>query len=189
MTEPRDEDTIDPEWADLFRTENRPVRSVLETLRELPIFSLLREADLARLARVVHVRQYAPGECVVRAGAPQSGFYAIRSGEVEIVRHRDDGTDETVDLLGPGELLGEFGLLDDTPRSSSLIASEPSELIGFFKPDLMDVMGTSPAMGCRILLRLGEQMTQALNRDYAALRAAGFHGKELSPALPTEGLP
>jgi CRP-like cAMP-binding protein len=180
MTEPRDEDTIDPEWADLFRTENSPVRSVLETLRDVPIFSTLDQDDLARLARLVHVRRYAPKECVIEAGASQSGFYVIRSGEVQIVRRRDDGRDETVDLLGPGDLLGEFGLLDDAPRSSSLIATESCELIGFFRPDLMDILDTRPSMGCRILLRLGQEMAKALHRDYAALRATGFSGAEAS---------
>ena len=65
-------------------------------------------------------------------------------------------------------------MLDDTPRSSSIVAAEPSELIGFFKPDLMGILSTTPAMGCKILLRLAEEMGRSLQRDYEKLRRCGY---------------
>jgi CRP/FNR family transcriptional regulator, cyclic AMP receptor protein len=184
MSETHPDELIDPEWANPFGSQGAQERTVLDVLRGVPIFSLLSQDDLERLTRVVHVRNYAPGEVVVRAGLPQSGFHVIRTGSVEIVRQRPGGAAEVVDVLGPGELLGEFGLLDNTPRSSSLVAAEPSELIGFFQPDLMGILDTRPRMACRILLRLGEEMTRALHRDYAALRATGFSGTEEDKPMP-----
>jgi hypothetical protein len=47
-------------------------------------------------------------------------------------------------------------------------------VIGFFKPDLMDVLVTKPALGCKILLRLAEEMNRTLSKDYGRLQAAGF---------------
>jgi hypothetical protein len=54
------------------------------------------------------------------------------------------------------------------------VAAEKSELIGFFKPDLMDILATNPELGCMILLRLGEEMTATLNKDYGRLREMGW---------------
>ncbi len=164
----------DPEWAAVYTREWAGERSILEVLRDIPAFSLLSQPELSSLAAVMHVRNFAPGEVVVGTGRRLSGFYVIRSGAIEAVHYQDDGSSETVELLGPGELLGEFGLLDDAPRSTSLVAAEPSELIGFFKPDLLAIMDTRPRTSCRILLRLSEEMARVLHHEYAALRASGW---------------
>ena len=62
--------------------------------------------------------------------------------------------------------------------------------IGFFKPDLLDIMVTNPSMGCTIILRLLEDMTQSLNKDYRRLCDLGYHfvdeaikDSELDPTL------
>jgi hypothetical protein len=47
-------------------------------------------------------------------------------------------------------------------------------VVGFFKPDLMDILVTKPALGCKILLRLAEEMNRTLSKDYGRLQAAGF---------------
>lgn len=174
MSRLRIDETTDPEWANLFQREGDGGGGVEEELREVPTFGLLSRKERQKLARIVHLRHYATGETVIHWGAPQSGFYLIRSGKVEIVRQDLDGNAEVVDSLGPGELIGEFALLDDTPRSSSVVAAEPSELIGFFKPDLMGILSTTPAMGCKILLRLAEEMGRSLLHDYEKLRSCGY---------------
>lgn len=174
MSERSAQEVIDPEWENLFRAEVSGERTIEEDLRDISIFSLLTDKELGLLARTVHLRHYASGEVVVHRGMPQSGFYLIRSGSVQIVRQHFDGTSEVVARLGRRELLGEFALVDGTPRTSSIVAGEPSELIGFFKPDLMGILSTKPRMGCKILLRLAETMAHTLQQDYTALRAMGF---------------
>jgi len=174
MSDRAAEEIIDPEWANFFRGDVSHEESLEEDLGYVPVFSLLAKKELELLARIVHIRRYATGETVIHRGVQQSGFYLIRSGGVHIVRQQFDKSREVVDTLGPGELLGEFALLDDTPRSSSIVAAEPSELIGFFKPDLMEILVTKPALGCKILLRLAEEMTRTLKQDYAELRAQGY---------------
>lgn len=182
MSDDLEETIVDPEWTNFFRLQAQETKTLEESLSAIPIFSLLSDRELRLLKRVVHLRRYAAGETIIRRGVPQSGFYLIRSGSVEIVRQGRDGSREVVALLGPGELVGEFALFDGAPRSSSIVAAEPSELIGFFRPDLMAVLDTWPAMGCKILLRLGEEMARTLRQDYAALIAYGFPFPELDPS-------
>ncbi len=165
---------VDPEWTNLFRREAEARQTLEEVLARVPAFSLLDSRGLKTLARIVHLRRFAPGEVVIPRGVEQSGFYLIRSGSVHIVRQGPDHLPAVVGTLGPGELLGEFALLDSTPRTSAVVAAERSELIGFFKPDLMDILITDPEMGCKILLRLAEQMSQTLARDYQSLVALGY---------------
>jgi len=179
---------IDPEWDNVFRKVDEVREPLVEVLGHIPIFSLLSLRELERIARAVHVRQYEPGETVIRRGVAQSGFYMINSGSVHIVRQNRAGESEVVGTLYPAELVGEFSLIDDSPRSSSIVAAEESEIIGFFKPDLMDILVTKPQMGCKILLRLAEEMAHILRGDYARLVDMGFpfveveeHDVELDP--------
>lgn len=164
------EQVIDPEWDNVFRAVDDQPDSIADVLGGIPIFSLLSPNELQRIAQTMHLRRYIGGECVVRHGVPQSGFYVIVSGSVHVVRTSGD----IVGTLHPPALIGEFALLDDSPRSSSLVAAEESELIGFFKPDLMDILVTNPELGCKILLRMAEEMAGNLQNDYANLCQMGW---------------
>ncbi len=165
-----EKNSIDPEWDNVFRYVEEEATSVIDVLLHVPIFSLLTSRELQLVAQAMHLRKYAQGECVIRSGVSQSGFYVIVEGAVDVVSR----TGGVLGTLHSPELIGEFALLDDSPRSSSLIAAEPSELIGFFKPDLMDILVTNPELGCKILLRMSEEMARNLQRDYTRLCTMGF---------------
>jgi CRP-like cAMP-binding protein len=145
-----------------------------EELATAPVFAALSRQERDRIAALVHLRRYVPGETVIRCGAPQSGFYWVRRGWVGVVRTAADGRQVDIDHLGPGSLVGEFGLFDSAPRSSSVVALAAVELAGFFRPDLMALMDVYPATGCRLLLQLATQLTVRLEQDYAALVALGW---------------
>ena len=168
------EHMIDPEWHNVFREESHAEERLEDALGRIPIFGLLSPEELDLVGSIVHIRTFKAGETVIRRGAQQSGLYLIRTGAVNVVRRIVDGENEVVGTLYPSELLGEFALLDSTPRSSSVVAAEISQVVGFFKPDLMDILVTKPALGCKILLRLAEEMNRTLTKDYGRLKAAGF---------------
>ena len=157
------EHMIDPEWHNVFREESHTEERLEDALDSISIFGLLSPEELHLVGSIVHIRTFKVGETVIRRGAEQSGLYLIRTGAVNIVRRTVDGEYEVVGTLYPPELLGEFALLDSTPRSTSVVAVEISQVIGFFKPDLMDVLVTKPALGCKILLRLAEEMNRTLS--------------------------
>ena len=172
---------VDPQWGNLFRHEISHEESLLDSLRRVPCFSLLDDGELALLERLVYIRRFEAGETVVRSGVEQSGCYLIRSGSVDMVRYGSDGEREVVGTLGVNELLGEFALLEGTPLGLSLVAAQPSELVGFFRLDLMKILKTHPSMGCKILLRLAEDMARRMRSDYAELRAMGYRFLEEPP--------
>ena len=171
----------DPEWgADLY--ERGPgSETLLEILGELAIFDMLSWKELRKIERIVHRRHFMTGETVIQAWIPRTGLFVVISGSVNVVRQHPDGTPEVVGDLGPGELLGEFAILDDSPRSTAIVAAEPSDLIGFFRPDLMDLIGTDPGLGFKILYRLSQitairmqNVIQDLRRVRKTLRGSGI---------------
>ena len=163
----------DPEWENYFSRKAKRAESLEGLLGRVPAFNGLEPGDLTTLARQVHVRTFAHGEVVLRQGTPRSGFYVIRSGSVHLIG-QDPGGVEITDTLVPPAIIGRFALLDESPAPATFIAAERSELVGFFRPDLMDIAATDPGLGCRIMLRLGEAMAAALKKDYASLEALGW---------------
>ena len=65
--------------------------SVASTLREIPLFSQLREGDLAVLAKVTHERSYPKNSMILFASDPGDALYVILSGQVKVVLGAADG--------------------------------------------------------------------------------------------------
>ena len=72
--------------------------------------------------------KYKAGEIVFRQGYPADNAYVIESGQVEIFQELADGKEEHVATLGAGQMFGEYGVLDDAPRSASARAVEDTTL-------------------------------------------------------------
>lgn len=158
----------DPEWGPFEQTEKTHMISGL--LGDLPLFELLTKSELRKLEHIVHIRKFITGETVMRANAPRLGMYVIQSGSVKVVRRNLDGSSHETGRINRGELIGEFSLIDSSPRSSGIVAVEPSTLIGFFQPDLMDVISTDPNIGFKILIKLTQMMADQHRKDMAQLR-------------------
>lgn len=158
----------DFEWGNL--EQDQQIRPVIDLLGELPLFELLTLSELTKLEHIVHVRTFGPGETVIRALAPRLGMYVIQSGAVHVVRRGHNDESFIVGTLHPGELIGEFSLLDPSPRSSGMVAAEFSTLVGFFQPDLMSLIDTDPNIGFKILMTLTQMMADQHRRDMSQLR-------------------
>ena len=177
-----DPEYADPEWGSLARRASSKEESVLSILKGLPVFAALTESDLEQVERIVHRRWFSEGEVIIRARAPRTGMYVIKSGSADVVRPVGANVFHKIGHIKAGELVGEFAILDDSPRSTSIVAAEASELLGFFKPDLMDLVETNPRLGFRIVLRVTQMMAGRLREDIEQLRSLrGAAAPGLSP--------
>jgi putative ABC transport system ATP-binding protein len=70
------------------------------------------------------------GEFLFRQGDPSDLVYLIQSGEIEIVREKDDGQEEPVTVIGAGGYFGELGPMLNLPRSASARALRPTVVAG-----------------------------------------------------------
>ena len=156
-------------WGNIFRFGAHKA-SLAETLQNIPLFHDLSPKELRILEKVVHVRTYEAGEPVFVESEPGAGMYVIRSGRVDIVlRHRTENRLILAELE-PGDFFGEMALLGDTSRSATAVARERAELIGFFHPDLIEIINLHPGMGAKICLGLARTLAERLRYTNAQLR-------------------
>ena len=134
---------------------------VLQVMGQVPIFENLTPKELKDLARLTHERFYKANEPVFKKLAPGEGMYVILKGTVEI---KDPDSNTTFATLGSGDFFGELALLDEEPRSAMAVATEASELIGFFRTDLLTLMKRDPELGNKILLNLSRVLGERLRR-------------------------
>jgi CRP-like cAMP-binding protein len=143
-------------WSNFFRKRSEEDNSLEALLASVPIFSQLTARELRKLAAIVHKREYTSNEFVFSQGDPGLGMYVVQDGQVEIMFTDQAGVQKTLAVLKTGDFFGELSLLDGSPRSASAIAKGHSRIIGFFRPDLIDLLNRSPKSGTKILFKLGE---------------------------------
>ena len=155
-------------WDNLFRRGKKDddTRTIL---RENILFQDLGERELRFVESLLHVRRYHAGEPIFRQNETGVGMYLIAKGRIEIfvndpnVLGEEEGREIFITQLVPGDFFGELALVEDNGRrTASALARDESVLIGFFKPDLNEVLARSPEAGIKITLRLAEVLGKRL---------------------------
>jgi CRP/FNR family transcriptional regulator len=156
-------------------------RSLAEFLAQVSLFEGLGRRDLARLARIVHEREYANGEYVCEEGRPGAALFIVRRGVVEVTRRGDGGEDLSVALLEPPASFEESAAVgQDGIRWFSARARGPVSLLALGKPDLEALIADFPLLASTILVRLAGIMAARLQTLVEAelLGASGASGED-----------
>ena len=91
------------------------------------------------------LRQFHAWDVVFREGDLAETFYFIRSGELTAARLSSDRQEKVLKVLGPGELFGEIGLLQDIPRIATIKAITDAQIYELGKADFFNLLECNPA--------------------------------------------
>jgi CRP/FNR family transcriptional regulator, cyclic AMP receptor protein len=138
-----------------------------EALAAVPLLSRLTNAQRARLAKLATTRKYAADSVIVRQGDTSMSFYVILSGRVRVEQELGDTRRLPLSEFGPGGYFGEMGLIDDMPRSATVVAVEPTECALLAKWDFGNELREDPDIAVALLPILSQRI-----RHLEALRAA-----------------
>ena len=101
------------------------------------------------------------GDALTEEGKPAGRFHVIESGTVKVVvKGRIHAT------RGPGEYIGELSLLDDEPRSATVIALEPVRTLSIPVWNFRALLKTQGAISCKLLVTLSGRLRAALKTSY-----------------------
>ena len=116
------------------------VDQITRFLHTVPMFQGLNERQLNRLAKRFKERTYTKGETIVTQGTLGIGLFIIEKGKVEAVREHNDGSKSVVNQLGPTDFFGELSLLDESPRTASVVAVEDTTCLVLTQLDFMSAL-------------------------------------------------
>jgi CRP/FNR family transcriptional regulator/CRP/FNR family cyclic AMP-dependent transcriptional regulator len=134
---------------------------ITELFSRVPLFEGVSAEDRTALARAATLRTYRRGETIVQQGQPGDAFYVIVRGRVAVAIVAPDGREVVLNTLGEGEHFGEMALLDDAPRSASVIAQEKSDLAILSRAVFLDLLKTNFVLTRALLTAFSARLRRA----------------------------
>ncbi len=132
--------------------------------RKLSLFAELDDRELASIAGVAKTRRYAKDDVVFHADESGDVFCVIREGKVKVTMISPEGKEIILAMLGPGDFFGEMALLDDAPRSATVVATEPLEVVTIWRNDFTDILRENFSITQKILAELSRRVRKMSNR-------------------------
>ena len=151
-------------WGNIFRELDIQEQTVIETLKNVPIFRELKMNEIREIERIIHHRYFKPKEVIFWEGEPGVGMYIIQSGDIGIYQGHDSDREEELASLHPGDFFGEMALLNEEPRSATAVSLNNSHIIGLFRPDLFGLFERKPGFGVKVLLKLADMLATRLRK-------------------------
>ena len=96
------------------------------------------------------LQQLRAGDTVLKEGDPPEKFYFVRSGELTVSRAFSARQEQVLKVLGPGDLFGEVGLLEDIPRTATIRAITDAQIYELCKADFFDLLHSNPAFSALV---------------------------------------
>ena len=170
------------------RTDRKQVeRDIIDVLKQIQIFDGLSNRELRNFARISYQRTYAENETIVIEGQDSAGMYVILDGTVKVTRKVEDDTIITLKTLEDGTFFGDVGLLDSAPRTATVTAIRTSRIIGFFRPELLNLMESDPKLASKVIFVLAKVLASRLRFTNQELQKAQFENDQLrNPTQKTE---
>jgi len=145
-------------------------------LKAVPLFSSFPDEQLRMLASVVVRKSVTRSTTVMAGGDPTDSLYIVLSGRLKVMMSDAEGKEVILSILGPGEFFGEMGLIDDAPRSASVVAIEACELLAITKRDFKKCLADNFEMTMAVMRGLVRRLRDA-DRKIGSLALLDVYGR------------
>jgi CRP/FNR family transcriptional regulator, cyclic AMP receptor protein len=137
-------------WENLKRWKNSsPEMDRIQFLKTVPFFNELSAWQLKKVSEIVFERSYDANELIFEQAQPGAALFLIIEGQISVEMYHDHVT-TTLAVLEKGAFFGELALLDESPRSASARALEPTKTLALYRNDLSRLIHSSPETACHI---------------------------------------
>ena len=118
----------------------------ITTLRRVPFFAPMTDADLAQVAAVAHEHGYDRGNIIILEGERGDGLYWVNSGLIKVFKTSPEGKEQVLRLIGPGIAFNDVPALDGGPNPASAAAMEPSVVSSIGQAELRRLILERPSV-------------------------------------------
>jgi CRP/FNR family cyclic AMP-dependent transcriptional regulator len=145
-------------------------------LKSVPLFASFPDEQLRMLVSVVTRRSAPRATVIMAAGDPIDSLYIVISGRLKVMMADADGKEVILSLIGPGEFFGEMGLIDDSPRSASVVTIEPCELLSVTNREFKRCLAENFEMSMAVMRGLVRRLREA-DRKIGSLALLDVYGR------------
>jgi len=124
----------------------------LGAIAKIPLFARVPRRHLRTILKRMSEYSYQDGVTILKDGRPGEVLFVLLDGEARVVRGK-----RTVTRLRPGDFFGETAVLDQRPRTASVIAASPVRCLTLHRDDLREVAAEEPSVAWALLEELASR--------------------------------
>ena len=129
----------------------------VEDLRQIPLFALLDDDEMAVLAAQVEVKRFAARQRIYKMGEPGKHAYVMMAGAVRVSTVDESHQEVVVDEPVHGDFFGFASMLEDTPHQTTALALEETTCLEVSRDDIEVLVRQKPMAGMDMLTVVSRQ--------------------------------
>lgn len=139
-------------------------------------FDELAAEDAKALMDHSVTRSFPKNTVLIHEGDETDSLYVILNGRAKVFASDEDGGEVILNLLGPGEYFGELALVDDAPRSASVVTVEPSKLAIISRAAFREVLAKHPDVAFNLIREMARRI-RTLTENVKGLALMDVYGR------------
>lgn len=155
--------------------------NMITFLLTTPMFGDLEPQEIMDIIHIVEVRQFGPGDILFSEGDSGDAWYAVYSGEVEVLKQSNSG-EKTVNVIHPRACFGEIAVLDGLPRSATVRAVQETIVLRVPQDKFQEMLANDHLIAYKLIRHMALLLasrqranTETLSRLLLANELASVH--------------
>ncbi len=132
------------------------------SFRNNKLFAGIEETGYKIIHEKIQIEKFSTQQSVFKEGEPGKAIYLIGEGQVSVCASSSDGNHFEVAVRTAEDFIGEMALIDDSPRSASIIAKTPCVIGRLEKSAFDNILQWHPKIGNNILKTINERLRESL---------------------------
>ena len=146
------------------------------SLTNIALFSGFSDVDMDAISSLTVTRSFPKNTLVICEGDQSDSLYLILSGKVKVFLSDEEGKEVTLNMQSEGEYFGELAILDEAPRSASVMTTEETKLAILSRAAFDKCMEEHPAMAITIMRGLARRLRE-LTENVRSLALMDVYGR------------
>ncbi len=149
-----------------------------QVLKDSPIFKGMDTAKVEAIAKISEPIKLQMGDLVFSEGDSGDKLFIVDSGNIKIFKSISSYFEETLTYIGRGGVFGEMSFIDLVTRSSSAIATQPSDLFSLSRTKF-DELIDEPILGLELMDRLSRIISKRIRITNEKYKETAVWGQEI----------
>lgn len=142
-------------------------------MAQVPMFSNLTASEIDDIIMIARHKNFEKGDTIINAGEELNSLMVVFKGRVKNLRYSEDGKEQVIRILSPGDFFGELALFHNKISSSTTIATEPSTICVVNSDKLKELMSHNSTMMFKMMKELSKRIINLEARlEYNSLSSA-----------------
>ncbi len=132
-------------------------------IKSWPIFHGMTESDIEEILKICEIVDYKAGDQIIKENGLPVAMYILIEGECKVTVSQS-GKEILVATIGPTEIFGEVGFVDDYPRTATVTATKPSKVLLLRKSKFEELVERNTKLGFKLMKNIAYVIAKRLRK-------------------------